>query len=180
MVHQLKHRGIGLVLALACSGAGALVGQETLKVDPTWLKIDSIHKVEFTLVAGLTPANGGMNFNGAVSGGLTLTVPATWTVVLHFRNHDQILPHSAMVIAAVVPVPVTGATAAFAHAATHQTEQGLAADGHEDVEFVADRPGSYLIFCAVPGHGAVGMWIRLEVSSTAHLPEVAVTAPKAP
>jgi uncharacterized cupredoxin-like copper-binding protein len=80
----------------------------------------------------------------------------------------------------VVPVPVSGGKPAFEHAATHQTDQGLSAGAHEDVSFVADRPGSYLIFCAVPGHGAAGMWIRLEVSDRAHLPDLAVTAPKAP
>src|SRR5258705_9382019 len=26
---------------------------------------------------------------------------------------------------------------------------------------------SYLIFCGVPGHGAAGMWIRLQVSASA-------------
>jgi hypothetical protein len=169
------------MLGLACAAAGALASQGALKVDPTWLKADtSGRKVEFTLVAGLTPANGGMNFNGAGSGGLTLTVPAHSTVILHFRNNDQILPHSAMVIAAVTPVPVSGATPAFEHATTHRAEQGSSADAHEDVQFVADRAGSYMIFCAVPGHGAAGMWIRFEVSATARVPELAVTAPKAP
>jgi uncharacterized cupredoxin-like copper-binding protein len=101
-------------------------------------------------------------------------------VVLHFRNNDQILPHSAIVIAAVTPVPVSGAKAAFEHSATRQPEQGLGPDAKDDVEFVVDRAGSYLIFCAVPGHGAAGMWIRLEVSATAQEPDLAVTAPKAP
>ncbi|MGE5142257.1 MAG: sulfocyanin-like copper-binding protein, partial [Acidobacteriota bacterium] len=123
---------------------------------------------------------GGMNFNGASGGGLTLTVPAHWTVILHFRNNDQVLPHSAMVIAAVTPVPVSGAKPAVAHAVTRQAEQGLPPDGHEDVQFVADRAGSYLFYCAVPGHGAAGMWIRLEVSDTARQPELAVTPAKAP
>lgn len=166
-------------LVLALLAAAPLASQApTLKVDPAWLKVDSGARVEFTLVAGLTPANGGMNFNGANAGGLTLTVPAHWTVILHFRNNDQVLPHSAMVIAAVTPVPVTGATPAFEHATTHRADQGLPTDGHEDIQFVADKPGSYLMFCAVPGHGAAGMWIRLEVSTTVTQPQVAVTPPK--
>jgi len=166
-------------LALAVFAAAPLASQApTLKVDPAWLKVDSGSRVEFSLVAGLTTANGGMNFNGASAGGLTLTVPAHWTVILHFRNNDQVLPHSAMVIAAVTPVPVSGATPAFEHAVTHRADQGLPADGHEDVQFVADKAGSYLVYCAVPGHGAAGMWIRLEVSSTATQPQVAATPPK--
>lgn len=168
-------------VVLALLAAGPLASQAPpVKVDPGWLKVDSGPRVEFTLVAGLTTANGGMNFNGASAGGLTLTVPAHWTVVLHFRNNDQVLPHSAMVIGAVTPVPVSGASPAFEHAVTHRADQGLPSDGHEDVQFVADRPGSYLVYCAVPGHGAAGMWIRLEVSSTARQPEVVATPPKSP
>lgn len=170
----MKH---ALVFAVLAAGP---VAAQAPKIDPTWLKVDSGPRVEFSLTAGLTPANGGMNFNGASGGGLTLTVPAHWTVILHFRNNDQVLPHSAMVIAAVTPVPVSGAKPAVAHAVTRQAEQGLPPDGHEDVQFVADRAGSYLFYCAVPGHGAAGMWIRLEVSDTARQPELAVTPAKAP
>lgn len=174
-------RGAGLALALGCVAVGHLLSQASLKVDPSWLNVDSAgSKVEFAVVAGLTPLNGGMNFNGADAGGLTLTVPLRWTVVLHFRNNDQMLPHSAMVIAAVVPVPVSGAEPAFEHATTSHPEQGFPPDGREDVRFVANRAGSYLIYCAVPGHGAAGMWIRLEVSGTAHTAVVAVTPRKAP
>jgi sulfocyanin SoxE-like protein len=169
------------LLALSVLAAGPLFSQSPPKVDATWLKVDSVaKKADFSLVAALTPANGGMNFNGAGAGALTLTVPLKWTVVLHFSNKDQVLPHSAMVIAATTPVPVSGAKPAFEHAVTHQAEQGLPSDGHEDVQFVADRPGSYLIYCAVPGHGAAGMWIRLEVSGIAHQPELVATPPKGP
>jgi len=169
------------LLALTVFAAGPLLSQSAQKIDPTWLKSDSVaRKAEFTLVAGLTQANGGMNFNGAGAGALTLTVPAHWAVVLHFRNNDQVLPHSVMVIPSTTPVPVSGAKPAFEHAVTHQAEQGSPSDGHEDVQFVADRPGSYLLYCAVPGHGAAGMWIRLEVSGTAHQPELVATPPKGP
>lgn len=168
-------------LALTVFAAGPLLAQSAPKIDPTWLKSDSVvRQAEFTLVAGLTPSNGGMNFNGAGPGSLTLTVPAHWTVVLHFRNNDQVLPHSAMVIAAAVPVPVSKVNEAIAHASTHRAEQGLPSDAHEDVWFVADQPGSYLIYCAVPGHGAAGMWMHFEVSATAHQAGIAETAPKAP
>lgn len=172
----MKHALLLTVLA-----AGPLFSQSGPKIDPTWLKSDSvIRQAEFTLVAGLTPINGGMNFNGAGPGSLTFTVPAHWTVVLHFRNNDQMLPHSAMVIAAAVPVPVSGASAAILHASTHRADQGLPSDAHEDVWFMAEQPGSYLIYCAVPGHGAAGMWVRFEVSGTARQAEIAMTTPKAP
>lgn len=164
------------LLALTVLAAGPLFSQSPPKIDPTWLKVDSATtKAEFSLVAGLTSTNGGMNFNGVGAGALTLTVPVKWTVVLHFRNGDQVLPHSAMVIAATTPLPVSGAKPAFEHAATHQAEQGLGSDQHADVQFVADRPGSYLLYCAVPGHGVAGMWIHFDVSATAHQPELVAT-----
>lgn len=155
--------------------AGPLASQ-SLKIDPAWIKVDSAAtKVDVTLTAGLTTANGGMNFNGATAGGLTLTVPVKWTVVLHFLNNDQVLPHSVMVVPATTPVPVTVSQPAFPNAGTHRADQGLASDNKEDVRFIADRPGSFLLFCAVPGHGAAGMWIHFEVSATAHHPELVAT-----
>src|SRR5215471_17863789 len=142
--------------------AGPLAAQSALKIGPGWLKTDSAGmKVEVTLTAGLTGTNGGMNFNGASAGALTLTVPVKWTVVLHVLNNDQVLPHSVMVIPAVTPVPVTVAGPAIPHAATRNSDQGLSSGTHEDVQFVAERPGAFFLYCAVPGHGAAGMWIHL-------------------
>src|SRR5690348_18210304 len=58
-----------------------------MKVDPSWvITRTSDSTVEFRLVAGMSPANGGMNFDGATAGSLTLTVPIKWHVVLHFRK----------------------------------------------------------------------------------------------
>jgi sulfocyanin len=159
-----------------CLATTSLAAQSLPKIDPAWLKVDSAaSKVEVTLVAGFSGANGGMNFDGASAGGLTLIVPAKWTVLLHFTNNDQVLPHSVIVIPATTPVPVTVSAPAIPHAVTHHADQGLSSDSHEDVQFVTDRPGSYLLFCAVPGHGAAGMWIHFDVSATAHQPELEAT-----
>ena len=167
-------RHLALLLLLS---AGTLGAQSAVQVDPGWLKVDSAAaKVEVTLTAGLTGTNGGMNFNGGSGGALTLTVPVKWTVVLHFTNNDQVLPHSVMVIHAATPVPVTAAGPALPHATTHRAEVGLASDAHEDVRFVAEQPGSYFLFCAVPGHGAAGMWIHFDVSDSVHKPEFMATA----
>ncbi len=138
-------------------------------VDPGWLRADTVARTAaLTLVAGLTPANGGMNFNGFGTGRLTVTVPVGWAVTLHYKNQDQILPHSVEVIPA-------GVTPAFPRAATKALEQGVQPGNGEDVRFVASKAGAYVIFCAVPGHGQAGMWIRLIVSGAARVPSVEAT-----
>jgi len=176
MRQQLSFPALAAVVLAAVSTTAAAQNAPA-HVDPGWLRYDSAgSRVEFALVAGLTGANGGMNFNGAIAGALTLTVPTGWQVVLHFRNADQMQPHSAMVIPMATPIPVGNVHEAFAHAATHRSDQGMPPDAHDEVTFTADRAGVYLIFCAVPGHGVAGMWLRLDVSDTAHHPSLVAEA----
>ncbi len=148
------------------------------KIDPAWLRGDAATKTaEFKLVGGLTDLNGGMNFNGFSRGALVLTVPQGWNVVLHFKNQDPNLPHSVEIIADGDAIPSSPVPPAFEHAATGRVDQGFPAGQGADVRFVAGKAGGFLIFCAVPGHGAVGMWIRLAVSASADKPSLA-TAPE--
>ena len=161
------------VLLLGAVGARAQTAKGG-KIDPTWLRADAASKtVEFKLVAGLTEANGGMNFNGFGRGALVLTVRRGWTVVLHFKNQDPNLPHSVEVIPDAAPMPVGPVAPAFEHATTGRLDQGFAAGQGADVRFVSGKAGPFLIFCAVPGHGAAGMWIQLVVSETAETPALA-------
>jgi len=145
-------------------------------VDPSWLQFDTaMQTVSFQLIAGLTGLNGALNFNGFRDGELSLTVPLGSNVVLHFRNHDGMLPHSAEVIPDTHPLPPGAVATAFARALTVRLEQGLISEQTDDLRFIADRGGSYLIFCGVPGHGAAGMWIRLEVVGSIRTPSLAAT-----
>ncbi|PYO69343.1 MAG: hypothetical protein DMD71_04735, partial [Gemmatimonadetes bacterium] len=70
---------------LLAVGSVALAAQTSgPAVDPGWLRADSAARsVAVTLVAALTPASGGLNFNGFTGGALTVTVPTGWTVTLH-------------------------------------------------------------------------------------------------
>src|SRR5213594_532021 len=164
------------VLLLGAVGARAQTAKGG-KIDPTWLRADAASKtVDFKLVAGLTDANGGMNFNGFGRGGLVLTVPQGWTVVLHFKNEDPNLPHSVEVIPEAAALPMGPVPPAFEHAASGRLEQGFSAGQGSDVRFMSGKVGSYLIFCAVPGHGAAGMWVRLAVSEAADTPALATAA----
>jgi len=147
------------------------------KIDPTWLRADAATKTaEFKLVAGLTDANGGMNFNGFDRGSLMLIVPRGWNVVVHFKNEDPNLPHSVEVIPDATPMPLGPVTPAFEHATTGRMEQGFPTGQGTDVRFVPGKAGSFLIFCAVPGHGVAGMWIRLAVSGAVDKPALAPAA----
>jgi len=163
------------LLALA-TRAVAQDGTPSPTVDPRWLAADTTAKTAtFELIASLTGANGALNFNGFRDGELTLTVPLGWTVVMQFRNHDGMLPHSAEVIEDTHPLPTQPVTPAFPRAVTVRLAEGLPSEGRDDLRFIADKGGSYLIFCGVPGHGAAGMWIRLEVSGSVRQPSLAAT-----
>src|SRR6266704_1514500 len=162
------------LLAVAAFGRGAAQGSTAPQpIDPSWLQVDSAKKTaDFQLVAGLTGLNGALNFNGFRDGGLALTVPLNWTVVLHFLNHDGMLPLSAEVIPDQKPIPTGPVPPAFDRAATTMLQDGLTAGQTDVVKFVANKAGSFLVFCGVPGHGAAGMWIRLQVDSAALAPAV--------
>jgi hypothetical protein len=172
----------GFMLAFCCVGVGVVAAQgmadSSQRVDSTWLTVDHHKKtvtVTFQLIAGLTGLNGALNFNGFRDGGLTLTVPRGSRVVMAFRNNDGMLPHSAEVISNVSPVPPGPVAPVFARAFTVRLEEGLPPQGQDTLRFVADREGSYLIFCAVPGHGTQGMWIRLYVGDKTSKPGLALT-----
>src|SRR5207248_4440634 len=125
--------GVLLVCAVGARAQTAKGG----KIDPAWLHADAASKTaDFKLVAGLTDANGGMNFNGFSQGGLVLTVPQGWTVVLHFKNEDPNLPHSVEVIPEAAALPTGPLPPAFEHAASGRLEQGFSAGQSADVRFV--------------------------------------------
>ncbi len=150
------------------------------QIDCNWLTVDTTAKTAtFLLTAGLTQLNGGLNFNGFNDGKLTLTVPTNWTVVLRFANHDANLPHSAEVVDTTKPMPAGPVEPpAFPRAMTLPARlmQGLGSGEADTVRFVASKAGSYMIFCAVPGHGLAGMWIRLKVSPTEKRPTLSTSA----
>jgi sulfocyanin len=162
------------LLVATLVGRGVAQGATTPQaVEATWLKVDTAKKTaDFQLIAGLTGLNGALNFNGFRDGELTLTVPLNWTVAMRFTNHDGMLPHSAEVSAEQKPVPVGPVAPAFDRAATVMLQEGLTSGQSDLVKFLANKAGSFLIFCGVPGHGAAGMWIRLKVDASATLPSL--------
>jgi FtsP/CotA-like multicopper oxidase with cupredoxin domain len=179
IVHTKRwYRAGAMLMLIGIAGTSAALAQAPAAphIDPKWLKADSgTRTAEFSLIAGMGGLNGGMNFNGVTNGALGLVVPVGWHVVLHFRNDDPNMPHSAVVIPAATPIPAVAGRPAFAGASTRHADQGLPTGGHESVRFDAASPGAYMIFCAVPGHGMAGMWMRLEVSAEARRPSLAAS-----
>lgn len=158
---------LGLILLAPVLPASAQQPQ----LDPAWLTFDAAGKtVRFQLIAGLTGLNGALNFNGFRDGELTLVVPVGWQTAIAFSNHDGMLPHSAEIIAPQSPLPAQPVGPAIPRAVTLNLARGLPPGGTDDMRFTAEPAGEYLIFCGVPGHGAAGMWIRLQVSATAQKP----------
>ena len=166
-MRQISIALCGLILLAPAIPASAQQPQ----LDPAWLTFDAAGKtVRFQLIAGLTGLNGALNFNGFRDGELTVVVPVGWQTEIAFRNHDGMLPHSAEVIAPQTPLPAQPVGPAIPRAFTLNLGTGLPPEGTDDMRFVAEPAGEYLIFCGVPGHGAAGMWIRLRVSATAQTP----------
>jgi hypothetical protein len=146
-------------------------------IDCNWLTVDTTTRTAtFESIAGLTGLNGALNFNGFKDGGLTLTVPLNWTVVINFTNHDGMLPHSAEIIDSVKPLPPQPVDPAFPRAVTVRLAEGLAPEQKDTFRFVANKAGSYLLFCGVPGHGLAGMWIRFTVSPSDKRPKLTSSA----
>ena len=138
---------------------------------PDWMQVDSgAETVVIDLVAGLTDDNNRWNFNGVHSGRGGITVPAGYTVTVNFQNTDGAMAHSVGVDAKsdsypnvfsdVVPQFAGGVTAD----PTSMMDATMPGEA-EQLTFVADAPGEYVLICYVTGHAALGMWIDFNVSA---------------
>ncbi|GAC1402851.1 MAG: hypothetical protein NVSMB65_19830 [Chloroflexota bacterium] len=153
---------LALSVALLASGGAA---QAARTKGPTWVSTHG-KTVNVTLVAGWNNTLGGFNFNGAGNGKWVLTVPQGDTVKVTFWN-NQVVPHSAQVIAFTKPLPTAAVADAFRGAHTPNPLAGIGKGPKQSFSFVANKAGTYMIICAVPGHDAAGMWDTLVVSRSA-------------
>lgn len=126
--------------------------------------------VQLRALAGYDGVNGSLNFNGAARGARVATIPLGWHVEVLFRQDDEALAHSALVAPASDPMPVDAPPPAFPGAAIRRSTRGMVAGASDAFTFTADRAGSFVLQCGVPGHAQGGMWLRVVVDSTASLP----------
>jgi hypothetical protein len=67
---------------------------------------------------------GGLSFDGTVAGQGALTVPLGWRVAVRFRNADG-APHSARIVADLLPVPLALGPAVFPGAESRRAAAGM-------------------------------------------------------
>jgi len=121
----------------------------------------------FSIVAAQTAANGEMNYNGAIKGGLMITVPVGATVQVTLSNNG-VLPHSMEVIPFTTTLPAAAtATPAFPGAAMKNAQVGITKGQTATMQFTASKAGKYLLICGFPGHALLGMYGTFEVSPSA-------------
>ncbi len=150
---------------------------------PSWMKADAAAKhVTLDVVAGFNANNGALNFNGYYTGDMTVVVPVGWSVDIHFKNNDAMLPHSLLVTKPYAkehfPEHAGVEAVAIPRAYTDNPDQGIPSPGTDTVTFVATTPGDYDFLCGAPGHAQAGMWTRFIVDAAATQPYVTV-APEA-
>jgi len=138
---------------------------------PDWYQIDEgARTVTLTITAGATMDQNYWNFNGFTkAGGGSIIVPEGYTINIDFVNNDPNMAHSVGIeewtetwggTVDVSPV-FEGAVTDNPGSLTDATMPGET----ESISFVADAAGEYAMVCYVPGHAAIGMFVKFIVSS---------------
>jgi hypothetical protein len=156
------------------TGRGGSTSTTIPALDPVheadFLTYDTTQKtLTFHLAAG-DELPGRVSFNASTRGGRILTVPLGWRVTVSFANRDPDLPHSATVVAVTGTPPEELPAPAFPRAETVRAQEGLLEGGTDEITFVADREGRFLLACAVLAHAQRGQWISLIVAPDSSRP----------
>jgi sulfocyanin len=165
-----------LAWLLLAPPASAQSNQQT----PSWMKNDVPAKhVTLDIVAGFNANNGALNYNGYFTGDMTVVVPVGWTVDIHFKNNDAMLPHSLVVTKSYpqghFPDHAGVEAVAIPRAYTDNPDQGIPSPKTDTLTFTATTIGDYDFLCGVPGHGQAGMWTKLVVDPAAQAPYVTLS-----
>lgn len=176
----MKGWGVGAFLiagALCARMAVPAIAQDTKlkRTVPDWMTFDvEKRKVSLYVVAGLTTANSGWNFNGYANGDMTIVVPLGWTVEIRFTSRDANYPHSVGIVEIEDEMPASGdqAKIAFPRAFSLQFSRGFFGPREDKFDFKVDRAGRFWMLCGVPPHARGGMWDYFVVSEEAEEPYV--------
>ena len=150
----------------ADSGAGH--GGQEIPKEGVWFNQDTANKkAELLVIGGYNGVLSGMNFNGYGNGDQTFTVPLNWEVKVDLQNKSGQMPHSAMVVPTSTKGTVKDFKLAFKDSQTPEPLAGFVGSQTQSFAFKADKAGTYLIWCAIPGHGSMGMYSTLVVDPNA-------------
>jgi sulfocyanin len=151
--------------------------------------------VSLTLIAGYTSANAGFNFDGGAYGKMVVTVPLGDKVNAVFKNNVS-TPHDVLIVPLQTPPPSHSVATAFPGASSRRGGFGGGGNGRGSngrggngrapggfgafpkpgtpmpFSFVANKAGTYMIICGVPGHALAGMWDLFVVSPTAKVASI--------
>ena len=169
------------VVAATVAIAAATPAAASDAASPSWMTVDAAHKtVSFAIEMAQNGNNGTLNFNGYGHGAMSLVVPAGWSVKMHVLNKGAGgIPHSLEILPVTESIPGQGVEPpAFSGAETVNLIDGMKTGQSDEVDFTADTPGKYWIFCGVPNHGVGGMWDYLVISSSATTPTVQLPSPQ--
>jgi sulfocyanin len=146
--------------------------------------------VTLMLIAGYNNANAGFNFDGGAHGKMVVTVPLGDKINAIFKSNVT-TPHDVLIVPFQSPPPSHSVATAFPGAsssrgfgsgggARRRGGNGQGGNGGPPggftrpkpgtpmpFSFVANKAGTYMIICGVPGHALAGMWDIFVVSSTA-------------
>jgi len=154
--------GVAALLLAAVVPSGVASAATHTAATPTFLAVKG-HGVTLTVIAAYNSNVSGFNFDGDGKGKLVVSVPAGYTVNVVFSNKSAI-PHSALFTLYSKRTSPASFPLAFKGAASPNPTVGITVGAVQKFSFVASKPGTYALVCAVPGHAVAGMWDTFKVT----------------
>ena len=142
----------------------------TSEMTMPWFQVDNeARTVSMTITAGSTNENNSWNFNGAIKGGMTITVPEGYAVTVELVNNDPIMAHSLGISTETssfsgAPEPVPAFPGAMTSNPSSMMESTMPGQ-RESIQFTVDQAGNYSMVCYIAGHALTGMWVYFNVSA---------------
>ena len=158
----------GITMAAAIGLAGALAPHAASAKAVSFVNYSAAtHIAKLQIIAGYNGTASGFNFDGGSHGSVVITVPLNAKVTATFVNNST-LPHSALIVGYRKTLTAKAPTPAFKGAASADYVNGAEkGDPATTFQFTANKAGTFLLICGVPGHAASGMWDLFVVSPTA-------------
>jgi sulfocyanin len=164
--HRRRYAAAAIVAALGLAGAPGT--HASAAKNTQFVRYNAAtHTATIHLIAAYDATAAGFNFDGGAHGAVTIIVPLNTKVVATFVNnattaHSALIVNNSKTFSAKTPAP------AFKGAASADYLNGAEkGDPATTFRFTANKAGTYLLICGVPGHDSAGMWDTFVISPTA-------------